>query len=152
MDEADTANDARRRAMGAVASMPAGLLAQCYAAFGGAPLAVPIRGPEVGLVMLRGRAGGGGAPFNLGEASVVRATVRLGSGEVGHAVILGRDTGRARMAAHLDALWQCPDWRARIEAEVVAPGLAAEDEAVLDRAEETEATRVDFFTLVRGED
>ncbi|WP_245496296.1 phosphonate C-P lyase system protein PhnG [Lichenibacterium ramalinae] len=151
IDEMET--EGRRRAMGALACMPAGLLAQRYAEVtASAPPALAVRGPEVGLVMLRGRAGGGGAPFNLGEASVVRATVRLGSGEVGHAVILGRDTGRARMAAHLDALWQCPDWRVRIEAEVVAPGLAAEDEAVLDRAEETEATRVDFFTLVRGED
>jgi alpha-D-ribose 1-methylphosphonate 5-triphosphate synthase subunit PhnG len=102
--------------------------------------------------MLRGRAGGGGAAFNLGEASVVRATVKLGTGEVGHAVVLGRDTVRARMAAHLDALWQRPDWRARVEADVVAPGLAAEVAAATSRAEETEATRVDFFTLVRGED
>ena len=89
---------------------------------------------------------------NLGEASVVRATVRLDSGEVGHAVVLGRDTGHARMAAHLDALWQCPAWRARVEGEVVAPGLAATSSETGIRAEETEATRVDFFTLVRGED
>ncbi len=149
MDEVE----ARRRAMGALACMPAGLLAERYAALAGAaPPALPVRGPEVGLVMLRGRAGGGGAAFNLGEASVVRATVKLGSGEVGHAVVLGRDKGRARMAAHLDALWQRPDWRAAVESEVVTPGLAAEAEATEARAEETEATRVDFFTLVRGED
>ena len=150
-DEVDT--EGRRRAMGALASMPAELLAERYGALSGAaPAAVPVRGPEVGLVMLRGRAGGGGAAFNLGEASVVRATVKLGSGEVGHAVILGRDAGRARMAAHLDALWQRPDWRPRVEAEVVVPGLAAEAAAAESRAEETEATRVNFFTLVRGED
>ena len=148
-----TEAEARRRAMGALACMPAGLLAERYADLAAsAPPALPVRGPEVGLVMLRGRAGGGGGAFNLGEASVVRATVKLGSGEVGHAVILGRDAGRARMAAHLDALWQRPDWRARVEADIVAPGLAAETAATLDRAEETEATRVDFFTLVRGED
>ena len=151
MDEMEAAG--RRRAMGALACMPAALLAERYGALSGAaPAAVPVRGPEVGLVMLRGRAGGGGAAFNLGEASVVRATVKLGTGEVGHAVILGRDTARARMAAHLDALWQRPDWRARVEDDIVAPGLAAETAATLDRAEETEATRVDFFTLVRGED
>ena len=151
IDEMET--EGRRRAMGALASMPAALLAERYGALAGAaPPALPVRGPEVGLVMLRGRAGGGGAAFNLGEASVVRATVKLGSGEVGHAVILGRDAGRARMAAHLDALWQRPDWRPRVEAEVVVPGLAAEAAAAESRAEETEATRVDFFTLVRGED
>ena len=144
---------ARRRAMGALACMPVSLLAERYRALSGAaPAAQPVRGPEVGLVMLRGRAGGGGAAFNLGEASVVRATVTLATGEVGHAVVLGRDKGRARMAAHLDALWQRPDWRSRVESEVVTPGLAAEAAAAEVRAEETEATRVDFFTLVRGED
>lgn len=152
MHEAHPADEARRRAMGAIASMPAGLLAERYAGFCEAPPAVPVRGPEVGLVMLRGRAGGGGAAFNLGEASVVRATVTLGSGEVGHAVVLGRDADHARRAAHLDALWQRAEWRDRVEAEVVAPGLAAAAAADLRRAEETEATRVDFFTLARGED
>ncbi len=106
----------------------------------------------MGLVMLRGRMGGGGGAFNLGEASVVRATVKLGSGEVGHAVVLGRDAEHARRAAHLDAVWQRPDWRGRIEENFVAPSLAAEAAETALRAEETEATRVDFFTLVRGED
>ena len=145
--------DERREAMSAVASMPAALLARLYPVLAtAAPPAVPVRGPEVGLVMLRGRAGGGGAAFNLGEASVVRATVKLGSGEVGHAVVLGRDAEHACRAAHLDALWQRPDWRGRVEAEVLRPARAAEAEGALKRAEETEATRVEFFTLVRGED
>ncbi len=139
--------------MGALACMPTVMLAERYAAIAdAAPSAVPVRGPEVGLVMVRGRAGGGGAAFNLGEASVVRATVKLGSGEVGHAVILGREKDRAHMAAHLDALWQCPGWRCRVEEEFVAPSLAAAAAETVRRAEEAEATRVDFFTLVRGED
>ena len=152
MHEADPANDARRQAMGAIACMPAELLALRYTGFDDAPAAVPVRGPEVGLVMLRGRAGGGGGAFNLGEASVVRATVKLATGEVGHAVVLGRDAAHARMAAHLDALWQRADWRGRVDEDVVAPGLAAAAAETGRRAEETEATRVDFFTLVRGED
>ena len=68
---------------------------------------------ETGLVMLRGRAGGDGAPFNLGEATVTRAIVELPSGERGYAHILGRDAERARLAAIFDALWQEPDRRAR---------------------------------------
>jgi alpha-D-ribose 1-methylphosphonate 5-triphosphate synthase subunit PhnG len=152
MERIETHDD-RRRAMGALACMPAPLLAERYETLAAAaPAALPVRGPDIGLVMLRGRAGGGGAAFNLGEASVVRATVRLSSGEVGHAVVLGRDTAHARMAAHLDALWQCPVWRDRVEDEVVRPGLAAAEAESRRRAEETEATRVDFFTLVRGED
>lgn len=109
-----------------------------------------IRGPETGLVMIRGRAGGGGAPFNLGEASVTRATVQLGTGEVGHAYCLGRNTGKALLAAVLDALWQAdPE---DIEANFIAPLRQGETEADRLRREQVAATRVDFFTLVRGDD
>src|SRR5919197_1789732 len=58
-----------------------------------------LRGPETGLVTLRGRMGGGGAPFNFGEATVTRATVRLPDGTVGHAYALGRDKEKARLSA-----------------------------------------------------
>lgn len=143
----------RKRSLDAMASMPGDLLAERYDALAPtAPPAIPVRGPEIGAVMVRGRIGGGGAPFNLGETSVTRATVKLASGEVGHSIVLGRDLRKARMVAHLDALGQVPAWQAVIEAGIVAPAIALETEARRQRAEETEATRVDFFTLVRGED
>ncbi|TCM54255.1 alpha-D-ribose 1-methylphosphonate 5-triphosphate synthase subunit PhnG [Rhizobium sp. PP-F2F-G48] len=143
----------RKRALDAMASMPADILAERYGAIARtAPSAIPVRGPEIGAVMVRGRIGGGGAPFNLGEASVTRATVKLDSGEVGHAIVLGRDLEKARMVAHLDALGQRAEWQPMIETDVVAPALVLDAEARRQRAEETEATRVDFFTLVRGED
>lgn len=146
-------NMARRRAIGAFAIASPTLLAEGYSRLAAeAPAAIPVRGPEVGLVILRGRAGGGGAAFNLGEASVSRASVRLESGEVGHAMILGRHAEKARIAAHLDALWQVPTWRERIETEIVAPALVEDADIAAGRAEEVEATRVDFFTLARGED
>jgi len=71
-----------------------------------------LRDAENGLVMLRGRIGGDGAPFNLGEATVSRAAVRLASGEVGFGYTLGRDHDKARMIALCDALGACPsnDW------------------------------------------
>lgn len=144
--------DARRRAMSAFAAAPLALLRDAWTPICG-PLGIaPVRGPETGLVMLRGRVGGGGAPFNLGEASVTRASVRLSSGEIGHAVVLGRDADKAGLAAAFDAAWQNADFRRRIEDEVVTPALALEAEADRRRAGETEATRVDFFTMVRGED
>ena len=146
------AGETRRRAMAAFAIADTALLASAWQAFGGAVPATRLRGPEAGLVMLRGRIGGGGAPFNLGEASVTRATVRLPSGEVGHAMVLGRDLERAELAATFDAAFQRAEWRERIAAEIVEPVLAAQAEDDLQRAEETQATRVDFFTVVRGED
>lgn len=142
----------RRRAMGAFALASRDLLASRWAALGAGEEIAMLRGPEVGLVMVRGRVGGGGAPFNLGEASVTRASVRLSCGAIGHATILGRDPGRARLAAAFDALWSQPAHRRRVEAEVVEAALAAEAAADAESAEETEATRVDFFTVARGED
>ncbi len=111
-----------------------------------------LRGPETGLVTLRGRIGGGGAPFNVGEATVTRATVRLPNGAVGHSYALGRDKEKARLAAIADALWQDPARRAEVESKIIEPLRAAQAEADRKRRAETAATRVDFFTMVRGED
>ncbi|MCY6382044.1 phosphonate C-P lyase system protein PhnG [Hoeflea prorocentri] len=111
-----------------------------------------VRGPETGLVMLRGRIGGGGAPFNFGEATVTRATMRLSTGRIGHAYAFGTDKEKVRHAALFDALWQDETFRQRVESDVIHPvrdRLDAEDKR---NQEETAATRVDFFTMVRGED
>ena len=111
-----------------------------------------LRGPEIGLVMVRGRIGGGGAPFNLGEATVSRATVRLGNGVVGHGHVLGANLKRAKLAAVFDALWQDPAHRPLIEAQLLQPVAARIVEEKQKKSEEVAATRVDFFTMVRGED
>jgi alpha-D-ribose 1-methylphosphonate 5-triphosphate synthase subunit PhnG len=146
-------DEARKRRLDALAySDPATLDARYAALEPSAPAATPIRGPEIGMVMLRGRAGGGGALFNLGEATVTRATVKLATGEVGHAIILGRHLQKASIVAHLDALSQLPDWVQVVETDFVAPALAEQDAARTRQAGETEATRVGFFTMVRGED
>lgn len=110
-----------------------------------------LRRPEAGLVMVRGRMGGDGAPFNLGEATVTRGAVRLASGETGFAYHLGRDVAKARAAATLDALWQTRAHRAAVEAALRAIETRLDRERTV-RAQKTAATRVNFFTLVRGED
>ncbi len=115
-----------------------------------------LRAGETGLVMLRGRAGGDGAAFNLGEATVTRAAVTLeidqdSAGPIGFAYHLGRDAAKARRAAIIDALWQVAERRDAV-AHALAPvrdRLQAEQAL---RARQASATRVDFFTLVRGED
>ena len=145
-------NETRSRAMSAFAAATTELLRDAWTSIGVGIDVTEIRGPEIGLVMLRGRIGGGGMPFNLGEATVTRATVKLGSGEVGHAVVLGRDPEKAKLAASLDAAWHKNGLRHRIEAEVIEMSLALASRRDSELAEKTEATRVDFFTLVRGED
>jgi alpha-D-ribose 1-methylphosphonate 5-triphosphate synthase subunit PhnG len=110
-----------------------------------------LREPENGLVMVRGRIGGDGAPFNLGEATVSRAAVRLSTGEVGFGYTLGRDRQKARMIALCDALIQSNEFAEAVEAEVIGP-LRTQMISMRNRsAAETAATRVDFYTLVRGE-
>jgi alpha-D-ribose 1-methylphosphonate 5-triphosphate synthase subunit PhnG len=110
-----------------------------------------IRGPETGLVMIRGRIGGGGSPFNLGEATVTRATIRLQTGETGFGQALGLSLRKAELSAVLDAMAEREQFAAWVEQLVlaIATRIAAEDQK---RAEETAATRVNFFTMVRGED
>jgi alpha-D-ribose 1-methylphosphonate 5-triphosphate synthase subunit PhnG len=110
-----------------------------------------LREPENGLVMVRGRVGGDGAPFNLGEATVSRAAVRLSTGEVGFGYTLGRDRHKAKLIALCDAMVQSSEFADAVESEVVAPLRTAMIERRHRKAAETAATRVDFYTLVRGE-
>src|SRR5258706_6691145 len=110
-----------------------------------------LREPENGLVMVRGRIGGDGAPFNLGEATVSRAAVRLATGEVGFGYMLGRDREKARLIALCDALVQSNEFADAVEAGVLAALRAAMISKQNRQAAETAATRVDFYTLVRGE-
>lgn len=140
---------ARKAALDVLAGAPAQALAALWDSWVDKPDHKRVRGPEVGLVMIRGRAGGGGAPFNLGEATVSRASIRIASGEVGHGYCLGRDLAKAEVIAVIDALWQHEP--ARVEAEIIEPLRALAGTADQKRRDETAATRVDFFTMVRGD-
>ncbi|MGF1444616.1 MAG: phosphonate C-P lyase system protein PhnG [Pikeienuella sp.] len=109
-----------------------------------------VRMPETGLVMVRGRAGGTGAPFNLGEMTVTRASLRLESGEVGHAYVAGRSKRKAEIAALCDALLQVPARADDVRERVIRPLAEAAEAAARERAEKAGATKVEFFTLTRG--
>jgi alpha-D-ribose 1-methylphosphonate 5-triphosphate synthase subunit PhnG len=140
---------ARKAVLDVLASAPTQALAELWDRWTDKPALTKVRGPEIGLVMVRGRAGGGGAPFNLGEASVSRASVRIASGEVGHGYCLGRDMAKAEVIAVIDALWQSDP--ARVEAEIIVPLQTLAANSDQQRRDETAATRVDFFTMVRGD-
>jgi alpha-D-ribose 1-methylphosphonate 5-triphosphate synthase subunit PhnG len=127
-------------------------LTQGLAALGALEGVVTLRAAEVGLVMLRGRMGGVGDPFNVGEAPVTRASMRLATGEIGHGYVLGRLPNKARLAALVDAAGQRGEFRERLELSLVAPVTARFATSAAQTRAESEATRVNFFTLVRGED
>jgi alpha-D-ribose 1-methylphosphonate 5-triphosphate synthase subunit PhnG len=119
----------------------------------GAPALPPhsiLRGPEIGLVMLRGRAGGDGAPFNLGEATVTRCSVAIDGGAVGHALRIGRDRRAAELSALLDAALQDPALRQPLLDAVITPLAAAQANVRTAEAERAAATRVEFLTMVQS--
>ena len=141
----------RRLAMALLASAEEAELEAAWGAWPDRPAVEDLRKPACGLAMVRGRIGGDGSPFNLGEATVTRAAVRLSNGCIGHAYLLGRAPARARLAAIFDALWQDEATRDRVEAEVLAK-VRARIEATLSRTSaEAAATRVEFFTVTRGD-
>jgi alpha-D-ribose 1-methylphosphonate 5-triphosphate synthase subunit PhnG len=115
------------------------------------PAVTQVRPPEVGMVMLRGRIGGTGNPFNLGEASVVRCAVRVGDGPLGVSYALGRDKRRAEVAALCDALLQDPLHHDHLQTALVWPLAQAQAQSKAHAQGQVAQSKVEFFTLVRGE-
>ncbi|HEY6497721.1 MAG TPA: phosphonate C-P lyase system protein PhnG [Trebonia sp.] len=118
------------------------------------PAVQAIRGPEAGLVMVRARTDGGGARFNLGEATVTRATVRLhgeplAADAVGTSYVLGTDLAHARLAAIFDGLLSDAGQRDRVLAEVIAPIEEAQASRDDLRIADARSTTVNFFTVSR---
>jgi alpha-D-ribose 1-methylphosphonate 5-triphosphate synthase subunit PhnG len=133
--------------MSVLARASADELSEALDATGAIPVYRVMRGPEAGLVMVRGRIGGGGGPFNLGEMTATRCSVRTEAGFVGHAYIAGRDERAAELAALADALLQDPAFQPRMLAEIIEP-LAAAQQAGRDvTAAKAAATRVQFFAM-----
>lgn len=144
---------ARRSTLAILARAEREELAEAWAGLAPQPAFEIVRRPELGLMMVRGRiGGGGGAPFNFGEVTVTRCVVRMESGEVGYGNVLGRDAGRAKLVARFDALAQSDRYSAYTEKSLLGPVAerARRDDEATRR--ETAATRVNFFTMVRGED
>jgi alpha-D-ribose 1-methylphosphonate 5-triphosphate synthase subunit PhnG len=117
----------------------------------GHPTVSVLRQPETGLVMARGRAGGTGQRFNLGEITVTRCAVQSADGHIGHGYVAGRDKRKAELVARFDALLQAPARRAALLERIVAPLAAAQAAVAAAKARRAAATRVEFFTMVRGD-
>lgn len=110
-----------------------------------------LRAPEIGSTMVRGRAGSTGAPFNLGEMTITRCALTLDNGVVGHAYVQGRRKADAEAAALMDALMQGPEAH-KLRSAVLVPLEEEANAARQARAAKAAATKVEFFTMARGED
>ena len=150
-NDMNTGNSARKAWMSLMASAPEGAMMALWDAMDDRPDFNWLRAPEVGGVMVRGRMGGTGAPFNVGEMTVTRCSLVLGDGTVGHGYVQGRSKPKAQAAALIDALMQT-DAADRVQRAVLTPLAEQVTQAKTARAAKAAATKVEFFTMVRGED
>lgn len=141
----------RKSTLSLLAKAPADALTALWVKTGLAPKHEILRPPEIGAVMVRGRAGATGAAFNLGEMTVTRCSIQLSEGPVGHGYVQGRDKTHAKTAALIDALMQTDSAR-QLERDVLDPLRESMKVARAKRQAKAAATKVDFFTLARGED
>ena len=139
----------RRRWLSVLAKAKAGEVIAAWEGLAERPAFRALRAPEIGMVMVRGRMGGTGDAFNVGEMTVTRAAVRLESGETGVSYVAGRDRRHAEIAAAVDAMMQSPALRPAVEGPVVASLAGAQTRRRDTAARKAAATKVDFFTMVR---
>lgn len=145
---------ARQRWMGILARSPVQALEEALAALPEPPGYEALRQPEIGSALVRARAGGSGRRFNMGEMTITRCSVRLHGtgGTVGHGYVAGRARRHAELAALFDALLQTPRHRPALLRDLIEPQAAAQAAARAATLAKAAATRVEFFTMVRGED
>lgn len=115
------------------------------------PVYHSLRTPEIGLTQLLGRMGATGRRFVLGDMTVTRAVVQLQHGGQGYSYITGRDKAHAELCALIDALLQQPGSQEVLLQQLIEPLAALQQEQRQLRARAVAASRVDFFTLVRGD-
>lgn len=146
-----TPSSERARWISLLAKAPAALLREAVTRYGDLPHYQWLRRPEAGLAMVRARTGGTGQQFNLGEMSVTRCALRLENGSMGVAYVAGRDMRHAELAAVFDALMQS-DARDKVERIVLQPIEVALADTLARKHAQAQATKVEFMTMVRGED
>ncbi|MGF1718717.1 phosphonate C-P lyase system protein PhnG [Vibrio kyushuensis] len=111
-----------------------------------------VRQPEIGLAQVRARMGSTGRQFNIGDTTITRAVVKLDSGELGYSYLQGRNKSHAEIAAVIDALMQMPQHEESLSTQLIEPLAALKKQQHSLRAKDVASSKVDFFTLVRGED
>lgn len=143
---------ARQRWLSVLAKAPCAALEQAWQTLADKPDYSHLRPAQTGLVMVRGRMGGTGDAFNLGEITVSRCSIRTGDGRIGHGYAAGRDKRHAELVALFDAMLQRPDTAVALQDGLIEPLAAAQNRRRREKARQSAATRVEFFTMVRGED
>jgi alpha-D-ribose 1-methylphosphonate 5-triphosphate synthase subunit PhnG len=142
--------DARKSWLAVLARAERARLEEAVAGLSPRPSWRVVKPAESGLAMVRGRAGGTGQQFNIGEMSVARCVVQVEGGAVGVGYVAGRDKRKAELVAVLDALLQQGPFVEALKCDVVEPLAGRQDAARREVLSKAAATKVDFFTMVRG--
>ncbi len=153
--ESRTRTEERRSWLTTLALADGGLLQKAWDDLSAPSDCAFLRRPEIGLAMVRGRAGGSGAAFNLGEMTVTRCVVTArdsvsGARIDGIACVAGRDPRRAELVARFDAAFQDRGLGSAARDAVLHRLSEARREAEDAQAAKTRATQVEFFTMERG--
>ncbi|HFK5795007.1 TPA: phosphonate C-P lyase system protein PhnG [Enterobacter asburiae] len=141
----------RQRWMRVLAHSQPAALSTRMSALSLAPDYDTLRAPEIGLVQIQARMGGTGERFFAGDATLTRAAIRLNSGTLGYSYVLGRDKAHAERCAVIDALLQEHPYFQTLMETLIAPLEADRAARIAARQAEVNTSRVDFFTLVRGD-
>ena len=110
-----------------------------------------LREPEIGSVMVQGKVGATGDNFNVGEVTITRCSLNLDKKIQGHGYVQGRNKYKSKIAALCDALMQT-EKKKIIKRNIIDKLIKYKNNKRNEILSKTEATKVDFFTLVRGED
>ena len=110
-----------------------------------------LRKPEIGTVMVQGRIGATGDQFNVGEITVPRCSLKINGDIVGHGYSKGRNKDKVKIIALCDALSQTNELES-VRKLIINPLEIEASKNKKQEREKAEATKVDFFTMVRGED
>jgi len=145
-------NSSRKRWMAVLARAPRTRLEEVYDALAGKLDYRVLRPAEVGLVLVCGRVGGNGRAFNVGEMTLTRASVELPDGTIGHGYMAGRDKRKAELIAVFDALLQRDGSDVALLRDLVDKEESRQSGRSQNRMAKVAATRVDFFTMTRGEE
>jgi len=144
-------NTARQHWMGILARATGNDVAALLARIEPQPSYELIKRPETGTLMLEGRAGGAGQRFNMGEATMTRCVIRLSDGTMGFSYALGRDRKKAEQSAVLDAVLQSNESEAAMLHDGINAMAQSQSEQRDQASRKAAATKVNFFTLVRGD-
>ncbi len=147
--QSDALTARRQRAHALIAKAPASRVQALFDALDNVPKGSAVRPSDIGLLMVRGRVGGSGGAFNLGEMPVARAAIRIADGTVGVGYVAGRDKTHAELAALADAMTQSPQWASVLETEVLGSLEVEQAHKQIELGRKAASTKVDFFTLVR---